>query len=208
MNTDQLSSEGELVLRKALHTEVPVIAVLGQASGWSTNHPDPTLAAALAKVSKDGGDWKSLLSMDPLPESFCEWLGERFLRRAPSPEMLATADAPLSAVYTSSVDPGLLNLFTTSGREPIPVLVGDPPPQISRSRRRPPVYYLFGRAGAGLGDLLLPLTNQALSQHRLRHASAMLRTLARAFGRARAVELSGWLPCAAFLPPCVFRPVL
>ena len=194
LNTDQLSSEGERVLRKALRKELPVVAVLGQASGWSCNHPDPSLAAALAKASRDGGDWKSLLSMDPLPEGFYEWLSERFVHRAPSPELLAIADAPLSAVYTSSVDPGLLNLFTTSGREPIAVLLGDPPPQILRSRKRPPVYYLFGRAGAGLGDFKPPLANQALSQRRLHHATAMLRTVNETATALGLIVIDGYKP--------------
>jgi len=171
------SMESDLILGEALRTGVPVAAFLGQMTGWSATHGDPVLQLALKKASRPGDDWKSLLSREPLPQGFYEWLGERFLNRAPSRELLTTADGVFSAVYTSSIDPGLLNLFATEGRQPEAVLIGDPPPPVLRSRRRVPVYYLFGRAGAGISDFVPPSTNQSLSQRRLRHASAMLKTL-------------------------------
>jgi hypothetical protein len=170
-------TDGEIILSNALREGLPVIAVLGQMSGWNSEHQDPVLTLALKKASGAGENWRSLLSRIPLPEGFFEWLGERFSRRAPSQELLATADAAFSAIYTSSIDPGLTNLFATAGRQPEPILLGDPPPPVLRSRRRLPVYYLFGRAGAGVGDFKPPASIQELSQRRLRHASAMLRTL-------------------------------
>jgi hypothetical protein len=170
------TGKGELLLGQALRTEVPVAAFLGQTTGWSAHH-DPVIRLAIEKLAKSGDGWKSVLSREPVPEGFYEWLGERFLNRPPSRELLSTADAPFSAVYTSSIDPGLLNLFSTEGRQPEAVLIGDPPPPILRSRRRPPIYYLFGRAGAGISEFVPPSSNQTLLQRRLRHASAMLKTL-------------------------------
>lgn len=146
METNQLSSRGERLLEDALHEQRPVVAVLGQEAGWSADHPDPVLASALEKAPRSGDNWNSLLSREPPPETFYEWLGERFVRRAPSHELLAIADAPLSAVYTSSIDPRISNLFASNGREPEPLLLGDPPPRVSRSRRRVPIYYLFGKS--------------------------------------------------------------
>src|SRR5216683_1481498 len=97
------STESERILGKALRTGVPVAAFLGQTTGWSDTHYDPVLQLALRKASRPGDDWKSLLSREPLPQGFYEWLGERFLNRAPSRELLSTADAVFSAVYTSSI---------------------------------------------------------------------------------------------------------
>lgn len=171
------SADGEAILGEALRIGVPVAAVLGQLAGWSEHHADPVLQLALGKAPRSGNDWKVLLTREPLPQGFYEWLGERFLSRPPSPELLSIADAPFSAVYTSSIDPGLLNLFSTEGRQPEAILIGDPPPPILRSRRRIPVYHLFGRASAGILDFVPPGTTQSLSQRRLRHASAMLKTL-------------------------------
>lgn len=169
------SSNGEAILREAFRAGVPVVVFLGQLAGWRDR--DPVVQLALSKATRSGDDWKALLTREPLPQGFYEWLGERFLNRAPSRELLSISDAAFSAVYTSSIDPGLLNLFCTEGRQPEAVLIGDPPPPILRSRRRVPVYYLFGRAGAGIADFVPPSTNQYLSQRRLRHASAMLKTI-------------------------------
>jgi hypothetical protein len=74
-----LPPDGELMLGTALRTGVPVAAVLGQRIGWSETHGDPVLRLALKKASKPGEGWKSLLSREPLPQGFYEWLGERFL---------------------------------------------------------------------------------------------------------------------------------
>jgi len=195
----EVSSEGEHVLREALRTGVPIAAVLGQTVGWNDGRADPVLASALKKASRPGDDWKALLSRDPLPRAFYEWLGDRFLNGAPSPKRLSAADADFSAIYTSSIDPGLLNLFATEGRQPEPVLLGDPPPPVRRSRRRVPVYYLFGRAGAGLVDFTPPSTTHGLSQRRLRHASAMLRTLNETVTPLGLIVIDGYDPARDWL---------
>ena len=172
--------DGELILADALRAGAPVVAFLGQSAGWSGGRNDPVLLLALKKASKTGGDWKALLSRETLPQSFFEWLGERFINRAPSQELLTIADTAFSAIYTSSIDPGLVNLFATEGRQPEPILIGDPPPPVLRSRRRMPVYYLFGRAGAGTGDFIPPSTFSASqsqvppSRHRQAMAAAIL----------------------------------
>ena len=193
------SIDGELILGEALRRSVPVAAFLGQVSGWRDARDDSVLQLALKRASRTGNDWKSLLSREPLPGGFYEWLGERFLNRAPSGELLSTADAVFSAVYTSSIDPGLLNLFATEGRQPEPVLIGDPPPPILRSRRRMPLYYLFGRAGAGIADFLPPATNQGLSQRQLRHASAMLKTLNETATPLGLIVIDGYEPSEDWL---------
>ena len=126
---------------------------------------------------RQGSAWGAPLDMQPLPSGFYDWLAEKFLRRTPSSELLAISDAPFCAVYTSSIDPGVLNLFATSGREPALVLTGDPPPPVLRSRRRVPIYHLFGRAGVGVREFEPPNSSQGLATRRLRHASAMLRTV-------------------------------
>jgi hypothetical protein len=171
------AGHGETLFREAIARGVPIVAILGQQAGWTTQ-TDPVLKLALQKLDKPPENgWKELLSKVALPADFEGWLEERFARRAPSPEQIAIADTPLSAVFTSSLDPGFANLLSSAGREPETILIGDPLPPIVRSKRRPPVFFLFGRAGAGPAETRLPATLQALAQRRLRHASNMLRNV-------------------------------
>jgi hypothetical protein len=194
-------SSGESVLSDAIASGVPIVALLGQGAGWPEGHDDPILALALAKAKRTGESWRALLSREPLPTAFYEWLAERFSRRAPSENLLSLTEMPLSAAYTSSIDPGIANLLATNGRNPEPVLVGDPVPPITRSRRRPPVYYLFGRAGGGAADFQPPVAIQSLGQRRLRHSSAMLRSLNEAATAVGLIVVDGYRPESDWLKP-------
>lgn len=184
----------ESSLSRALISGVPIVAILGQSSGWSAEQPDPVLEMALKRAGREAAFWKGLLSREQLPTAFYEWLAERFSRRAPSDESLAIADTPVSAIFTSSIDPGVINLFTTNGREPEPVLTGDSAPRVVRSKRRPPVFYLFGRAGGGSPDFQPPQTLQSLAQRRLRHAAAMLRAVNEAATAVGLIVINGYRP--------------
>lgn len=168
--------DGEHILRAALTEELPVVAFLGQSAGQGGDG-DPVLKAALKRLDSDGKNWRSLLSARDLDVSFFDWLSEGFLRTPVSSELASIGDAPFSAIYTSSIDPRLPSLFETNGREPEIVLFGDPPPPIKRSRRRPPFYQLFGRAGAGTSDFQAPSSIQGLARRRMLHASPMARTI-------------------------------
>jgi hypothetical protein len=191
MNDDLI---GQQVLREAFESNVPVIALLGQAAGYERSVPDPVLAEAFAKLNRQGSGWRSLLSQERIPDDFYPWLGERFFSYPPTAELLAIARAQFSAIYTSSIDPRLGNLFETDGREPDLVLLGDPPPAIKRSRRRPPLYSLFGRASLGVPDFLPPGSLSALAQRRMLHASPMLRTISETATALGLVVIDGFLP--------------
>lgn len=168
--------DGVALLRRFFEERAPVVAVLGQQAGW-TERNDPVLTSALERLNRTGSHWRDLLSMEPVPPNFYEWLSERFQRRLPSKDLETIASGPFSAVFTSSLDPGLANLMSSEGREPDLVLLGTPQPRVLRSLRRPPVYYLFGRAGAAIAEMLPPVSSQAVAQRRIRHAAAMLRNL-------------------------------
>ncbi len=159
---------------EALRSGAPIVAILGQTAGWSNGVRDPVLRLALQKAEREGNGWSDLLSREALPADFYQWVAERFSRRTPSESLATIADIPLSAVFTSSIDPGLPGLFGSNGRETEPILLGQPVPAEIRSIRRPPLFYLFVRAGAGTPELEPPITRQALAQRRLLHSSQML----------------------------------
>ena len=201
MRDIEARSPGEALLSDAITSGVPIVALLGQTAGWVGGQADPIVSLALGKAGRHGDSWKALLLREPLPGTYYEWLAERFARRAPSENLLSLAEMPLSAVYTSAIDPGIVNLLTTSGREPEAILVGDPVPPIARSRRRPPVYYLFGRAGAGASEFQPPIGVQSLGQRRLRHSSAMLRSLNEAATAVGLIVVDGYQPESDWLKP-------
>lgn len=190
---------GDTLLRGALDRGIPIVLLLGQCAGWATA-VDPVLPLALAKLGHETSDgWKALLSRTPQPESFGSWLDERFSRRVPSSEQAAIADLPVSAVFTSSIDPGWSNMLASGGREPETILIGDPLPPVVRSKRRPPVFYLFGRAGPGPADTRPPATVQALAQRRLRHAAGMLRNLLEVATPVGLILIDGFDPAQDWL---------
>lgn len=193
------TSPGEALLRNALDRGVPLVAFLGQRAGWSAD-VDPVLSLALAKLGKEpDSGWNALLSRTQHPDHFDSWLDERFARRPPSSEQVAIADLSVSAVFTSSIDPGWSNLFATGGREPEPVLIGDPLPPVVRSKRRPPVFFLFGRAGPGPLETRPPNTLQTLAQRRLRHSANMLRNVLEVTTPVGLVVVDGYDPLQDWL---------
>lgn len=190
---------GEALLRDALARGVPLVTLLGQRAGWSVG-ADPVLSLALAKLNKEPTEgWKALLSREKHPEHFDAWLEERFARRAPSSEQVAIADLPVSAAFTSSIDPGWSNLTASGGREPETILIGDPLPPVVRSRRRPPIFFLFGRAGAGPLETRPPSTLQTLAQRRLRHSANMLRNVLEVTTPVGLVVVDGYDPTQDWL---------
>ena len=168
-------SAAQAVLQEAITADLPIVAVLGQSIGQSPEESDRICLAALARLGIEGSSWHDIFTFGPLDPVFYDWLNERFERRSPSRELASIADAHLSAVFTSSFDPVLKNLFGTDGREPVPILVGDPPPPVSRSKLRPRIFYLFGMTGAG--QFRPPTSRLALKTRHSQHATPMLNTL-------------------------------
>ncbi|RYE61278.1 MAG: hypothetical protein EOP20_00035 [Hyphomicrobiales bacterium] len=190
-------SRGLAGLRDGLASGAPIVGILGQNVGWTSRREDSVVKLALAHAGRDGTGWSDLLARDALPSDFYLWLTERFSRRSPSEDMISVADMPLSAIFTSSIDPGLSNLFRTNGREPDPILLGNSVPTVLRSVRRPPIFYLFGRSGTG-ADLDPPATRAALPQRRM-HASAMLRNIQESATALGLIVIDGYSPADDWL---------
>ena len=192
-------NSGDALLRDALSRGVPIVALLGQRAGWSSSI-DPVLSLALTKLNAEHPEgWKGLLTRVQHPEQFDSWLEERFARRAPSAEQIAIADLPFSAVLTSSIDPGWSNLLAVRGREPETILIGDPLPPVMRSKRRPPIFFLFGRAGPGPAEARPPSTLQALALRRIRHSANILRNVLEVATPVGVIVIDGYDPVQDWL---------
>ena len=165
------------ILTSAIEENRPIILVLGQDAWADTNDGDPTLSQALTRLGRDEEGvrgWSGLLGATKVPDEFYDWLADRFQQRVHPPSLEALSELPWSAVFTTSLDPTLPRLLTSRGRQPSVLLTSSESPQVVRSRARPPLYYLFSRAGEH-DALATPPTNRGeLNMRRIQHASQML----------------------------------
>lgn len=193
------SGKGRELLLQHWNDGTPLVAIWGQAAGWSATSPDPVLERGFQHASRQGTSWKSLLSNEPLQDDFYLWLADRFTYRSASPLVIEAARAPWSAVFTSSIDNGLANCLAGNGREPEVILQGQPAPRFLRNSRRPPFYYLFSQAGQHVAALTPPATRQALSIRGMQHANMMLRRLQDTVTPLGLMVIDGYDPNADWL---------
>ena len=170
----ELNAAQELLVT-ALKEQHPLILVLGQDAWRENGQEDPVLAKALAHLNRESArqqGWLKLLA-DPLPSRFYEWLTERFERRVPPDWLSALGEIPWSAVFTSSLDPALKELFSRRQRPELVLTSAEMPPAI-RSRVRPPIYHLFGHAGSPDPRAQPPSDLSALNGRRVNDATPLL----------------------------------
>lgn len=174
--TNAPPSVGDLLL-SALQERRPLVLVLGQDPWTESANGHTVLAKALDRLGRHAQvqrGWPALLGADPLPDEFDDWLAERFARRVHPPALEVVSELPWSAVFTSSFDPTLKELLRSPGREPEEVLTVQETPLAIRSRARPPLYFLFSRAGQHDRQARLPRSRSECNARRIQHAVPLL----------------------------------
>ena len=192
-------SIGQGLLQQHWVEGTPLVAIWGQATGWSATSPDPVLGRGLQHASRPGSSWKALLTNQPLQDDFYLWVADRFSHRAASQLAVEAARAPWCAVFSSSIDNGLANCIAGDGREPEIILQGEPAPRFLRNTRRPPFYYLFGQAGQHAASLKPPISRQTLTVRRMQHANTMLRRLQETVSPLGLIVIDGYDPTSDWL---------
>ena len=165
------------LLISAIEEQRPIVLILGQDAWAESENGDTLLAKALNRLGRDSHvqhGWTALLDATPVPAEFYEWLAERFERRVHHPALEVVSELPWSAVFTSALDPTLRGLLEGQGREPGVVLTESETPPAVRSRARPPLYYLFSRAGEHDPQARPPVSRRELNSRRIRHAVPLL----------------------------------
>ena len=163
------------LLLTALKEQHPLVLVLGQDAWRENGQEDPVLARALAHLEREDAKqqgWRALLA-EPLPSGFYEWLAERLERRVPPDWLAALGEVPWSAVFTSSLDPSVRDLFSKRQRPEL-VLTGAEMPPAVRSRVRPPIYHLFAHAGSLDPRAQPPADRAALNGRRVNDTMPLL----------------------------------
>ena len=168
---------GELLV-SAIEEQRPLVLILGQDASGESQNDNSVLASALDRLGRNGrlrSGWSALLGAEAVPGEFYDWLAERFARRVHPRALEVLSELPWSAVFTSSLDPTLMDLFRGPAREPAVVLTGEEIPPAVRSKARPPLYYLFSRAGEHDPQALPPRSRSELNRRRIGHAVPLLR---------------------------------
>ncbi len=135
------------------------------------------------------------------------WLSERFDRSVPSDAITPIFNLTWSAVFTSSIDPRFARRFETRGRQPESVLSRDTFARVSRSRSRPPCYYLLGKSDETVQEARAPGSPGDLTRRLSLHATELLNRIAETATVRGLVVIAGydpdkdWLPLESLLAP-------
>ena len=165
------------ILLETIEEKRPLVLLLGQDAWRDSKREDAVLTSALKKLGRGddvGRGWSATLGNEPLPADYYGWLSERFERRPHPAFVEILSELPLSAAFTSSIDPTLTKLFSQRGRQAEPILTAQEYPTVARSRARPPLYYLFSRAGEGDPKAQPPTNRFDVRTRRAQHALPLL----------------------------------
>ena len=165
------------ILLSTIEDKRPLVLLLGEDAWSEPAYGDPLLKSVFEKLGRVGDfrqGWSGMLSGPPLSDDRYSWLADRFERRVHPPFIEILSELPWSAVFTSSVDPTLVKLFSNRGREVAPILTAEEDPSPARSTKRPPLYYLFSRAGEQDTKALPPADRMGLRARRTQHAIRIL----------------------------------
>lgn len=181
-----MAVDPEVILASAFEDGRPVVLFVGQAFEVRDGTPDAVLTSLLARhdFSDERIRWVDALKFTLTASDF-EWLAGRYDRHVPSEGALAAYELPWSAVFSSSFDQNLARRLETRGRQPEAVLSSGTFARVPRSRSRPPIHYILGRAGETAGDAAVPMGRIALKRRLSSHGHELLNRIpdtATAFG--------------------------
>lgn len=165
------------ILLSTIEEKRPLVLLLGEDAWSEATSGDALLVSVLKRLGRESDiqrGWVGMLTDDPVPPNHYTWLAERFERRVHPPFIEVLNELPWSAVFTSSLDPTLERLFSLRGREAQPVLTAAEHPRMARSMTRPPLYFLFSRAGEQDLRAQPPADQIGLITRRTRHAVQLL----------------------------------
>ena len=186
------------VFAEVLEDKRPLVLFAGQSLDTAS---DAILGMLLARLgcAERGTGWRAAIEQG-MSASDMEWLSERFDRSVPSDPASHIFDVAWSAVFTSSIDPRFARRFETRGRQPESVLSKDTYPRVPRSRSRPPVHYLFGKADETVEEARAPGNQGSLTRRLSLHATALVNRIAETATAGGLVVMAGYDPIADWLP--------
>lgn len=188
-------TEAMRILSDAFREGRPVVLFAGQNFDFQGTTTDLVLSSLSKRLggAQRCSKWTDAL-VDGLSASDMDWLAERFSRSVPEEGALAAYDLPWAGVFTSSLDPNFSRRFETRGRQPEAVLSAGTFARVPRSRSRPPVHHVLGRAGETVADAAPPIDPPSLKRRMVRHGTALLNRMPETAGARGVVVLAGYDP--------------
>ena len=165
------------ILLSTVQEKRPLVLLLGEDAWTEPPHGDPILKSMIEKLGRSSEEtrgWIGILTAEAVCPDHFSWLVERFERRVHPPFVTVLKELPWSAIFTSSIDPTLINLFSYQEREVEPILTAEERPRVARSTARPPLYFLFSRAGEQDSKAQTPMDLIGLITRRSQHAVPLL----------------------------------
>ncbi len=136
-------------LFEAFGADRPAVLFLGQDFARA-GESDVVLDALLTRLEVSSRStparWREVFAGRAITNLDYQWLTERFDRRVPTEGLEHVFELPWSGVFTTSLDHRVAGLLETRGRLPETILAADHFSRAPRSKARPAVHYLFGRA--------------------------------------------------------------
>ena len=187
------------IVTRAVQDKRPMVLFAGQSLD-SAN--DAILGVLLDRFGRTGSrsGWSAALERS-ISASDMAWLSERFDRSVPSDSAAAIFDFAWSAVFTSSIDPRFVRRFETRGRQPESVVSKETYARVSRSRSRPPIYYLLGKSDETVKYARAPRTRNDLQRRIHLHATDLLNRIAETATVRGLVIIAGYAPDKDWMPP-------
>lgn len=164
------------LISDAIKNEKPLVLFLGQ-DYMDMGNGDPVLNKLLEHLELDPencNSWGNIFSSQKLSRSSYEWLAERFERNVLPESLEVIFQVAWSSVFTTSINPQISRYLETRGRTPETILSKDHYARVARSRSRPPVHYLFGKANELEGNYSVPANKFELLQRKTIHVSPLL----------------------------------
>jgi hypothetical protein len=184
-------------LVESFEKDHPVVLFLGQ-DFFRVEQTEFVLNGFLERIERNPiqseAKWSDVLRTRSLTTADYQWLSERFDRRVPTEGLEKIFDLAWSGVFTTSLDHRIAGLLETRGRLPETVLAADHYSRAPRSKARPAIHYVFGRAIDAEGSSPPPKSQIELKRRRLAHTVPLLNRLRETATGLGLVVIDGFFP--------------
>ena len=184
-------------LFESFENDHPIVLFLGQ-DFFRVEHSDFLLNGFLERIEGKPPQletkWRDVFNTRNVTTADYQWLSERFDRRVPTESLEKIFDLAWSGVFTTSLDHRIAGLLETRGRLPETVLAADHYSRAPRSKARPAIHYVFGRAVDAELSMSPPKSQIELKRRRLAHTVPLLNRLRETATALGLVVIDGYIP--------------